>query len=103
MGASPLPSVRTVLTLVLFASTLVAVVIRPRGIAAGWFTCTAAAIALAAGLVDPAEVWALILVAREALLFLLALPLLSALLEVSGFFLVAPVRARRFARAGAGP
>ena len=73
---------RTVLTLVLFASTLVAVVARPRGIAAGWWTCGAAAIALALGLVHPSEVWTLILVAREALLFLLALLLLSALLEL---------------------
>ncbi|HSP18263.1 MAG TPA: ArsB/NhaD family transporter [Myxococcaceae bacterium] len=93
---------RTALTLLLFASTLVAVVARPRGIAAGWFTCAAAAIALAAGLVQPAEVWALIGVAREALLFLLALLLLSALLEASGFFAWAAVLAARSARSGAG-
>lgn len=93
---------RTALTLVLFASTLVAVVIRPRGIAAGWWTCGAAAIAVAAGLVQPGEVWALIAVAREALLFLLALLLLSALLEASGFFEWAAVLAARSARTGAG-
>jgi len=94
--------VRTVLTLVLFLSTLVAVVLRPRGIAAGWWTCGAAAIALTAGLVHPGEVWALVLVAREALLFLLALLLLSALLETSGFFEWAAVLAARSARSGAG-
>ena len=93
---------RTVLTLVLFASTLVAVVVRPRGIAAGWWTCGAAAIAVALGLVHPGEVWSLIQVAREALLFLLALLLLSALLEASGFFEWAAVLAARSARSGAG-
>ena len=93
---------RTFLTLVLFASTLIAVVLRPRGIAAGWWTCGAAAIALAAGLVHPGEVWALVLVAREALLFLLALLLLSALIEASGFFEWAAVLAARSARSGAG-
>ncbi|MGZ3481714.1 MAG: ArsB/NhaD family transporter, partial [Myxococcaceae bacterium] len=92
---------RTVLTLVLFGSTLVAVVARPRGIAAGWWTCGAAAIALALGLVQPSEVWAMILVAREALLFLLALLLLSELLEASGFFEWAAVLAARSARSGA--
>ncbi len=79
-------TLRTVLTLVLFASTLLGVVIRPRGIAAGWWTCGAAAIALATGLVQPAEVWTLVVVARETLLFLLALLVLSELLEASGFF-----------------
>ena len=93
---------RTLLTLVLFSSTLVAVVVRPRGIAAGWWTCGAAGIALALGLVRPVEVWALVLVAREALLFLLALLLLSALLEASGFFEWAAVLAARSARSGAG-
>jgi len=94
--------VRTVLTLVLFASTLVAVMVRPRGIAAGWWTCGAGAIAVALGLVLPGEVWSLIQVAREALLFLLALLLLSALLEASGFFEWAAVLAARSARSGAG-
>jgi len=94
--------VRTVLTLVLFASTLVAVVLRPRGIAAGWWTCGAAAVALGLGLVHPAEVWGLVLVAREALLFLLALLVLAALLEASGFFDWAAVLAARSARSGAG-
>ena len=95
-------SLRILLTLVLFAATLVAVVLRPRGIAAGWWTCGAAVIALAAGLVHPGEVWALVLVAKEALLFLLALLLLSALLEASGFFEWAAVLAARSARSGAG-
>jgi arsenical pump membrane protein len=94
--------VRTVLTLVLFAATLVAVVLRPRGIAAGWWTCGAAAVAVALGLVHPAEVWGLVLIAREALLFLLALLVLSALLEASGFFEWAAVLAARSARSGAG-
>jgi len=94
--------VRTVLTLLLFASTLVAVVLRPRGIAAGWWTCGAAAIALATGVVHPGEVWGLVVVAREALLFLLALLLLSALLEASGFFDWAAVLAARSARSGPG-
>ena len=84
-----------------FASTLMAVLVRPLGIAAGWFTCAAAAIALGLGLVHPAQVWALILVAREALLFLLGLLLLSALLEASGFFEWAAVLAARSASNGA--
>ena len=95
-------SLRTLLTLVLFVLTLAAVVLRPRGIAAGWWTCGAAGIALAAGLVHPGEVWALIVVAKEALLFLLALLVLSALLEASGFFEWAAVLAARSARSGAG-
>jgi arsenical pump membrane protein len=94
--------VRTLFTLVLFSSTLVAVVLRPRGIAAGWWTCAAAGIALAFGLVRPAEVWTLVLLAHPALLFLLALLLLSALLEASGFFEWAAVLAARSARSGAG-
>jgi len=93
---------RILLTLVLFAATLVAVVFRPRGIAPGWWTCGAGAIALAAGLVHPEEVWVLVLLAREALLFLLALLFLSALLEASGFFDWAAVLAARSARSGAG-
>lgn len=76
--------------------------VRPRGIAAGWWTCGAAAIAVALGLVLPGEVWSLIQVAREALLFLLALLLLSGLLEASGFFEWAAVLAARSARSGAG-
>jgi arsenical pump membrane protein len=95
-------TLRTVLTLVLFASTLLGVVIRPRGIAPGWWTCGAAAIALATGLVQPTEVWTLVLVAREALLFLLALLVLSELLEASGFFAWAAVLAAGSARSGAG-
>jgi len=93
--------VRTALTLALFASTLVAVAVRPLGIAAGWFTCAAAAIAFGLRLVHPDQVWALILVAREALLFLLGLLLLSALLEASGFFEWAAVLAARSASNGA--
>ena len=45
--------------LVHFASTLVAVILRQRRVAAGWWTCDAAAIARAAGLVRTAEVWRL--------------------------------------------
>ena len=105
MGILVLPRhlqpLRTLLTLALFVATLVGVVLRPRGIAAGWWTCGAAAVALAAGVVHPGEVWTLILVAREALLFLLALLLLSALLEASGFFDWAAVLAARSARSGA--
>ncbi|HET9037126.1 MAG TPA: ArsB/NhaD family transporter [Myxococcaceae bacterium] len=93
---------RTLFTFLLFAATLVAIVLRPRGIAAGWWTCGAAGIALAAGLVHPGEVWALVLVAKEALLFLLGLLALSALLEASGFFEWAAVLAARSARSGAG-
>jgi len=100
VGPGHLPNVRTALTLVLFAFTLAAVVLRPRRIAAGWFTCVAAAIALALGLVHPHQVWELIVVARDALLFLLALLLLSALLEASGFFEWAAVLAARSARSG---
>ena len=98
----PAHSLRTLLTLLLFAVTIAAVVLRPRGIAAGWWTCGAAVIALGAGLVHPVEVWALVVVAKEALLFLLALLLLSALLEASGFFEWAAVLAARSARSGAG-
>ena len=95
-------SLRTLLTLVLFAVTLAAVVVRPRGIAAGWWTCGAAAVALAVGLVRPFQVLMLVLVAKEALLFLLALLFLSVLLEASGFFEWAAVLAGRSARSGAG-
>jgi arsenical pump membrane protein len=94
-------TLRTVLTLVLFGSTLLGVVIRPRGIASGWWTCGAAAIALATGLVQATEVWRLVLVARETLLFLLALLVLSELLEASGFFAWAAVLAAGSARSGA--
>jgi len=77
---------RVVPTVVLFAVTLVCVLRRPRGWHEAYWTCGGAALALGLGLVRPAEALATLEAGREALLFLLALLLLSLLLDKSGFF-----------------
>jgi arsenical pump membrane protein len=91
---------RTALTLTLFVVTLVLVVRRARGIGSAWWASIGAAVALALGLVRPPQAWAVTMVARDALLFLLALLLLSGLLEASRFFEWAAVLAAHSARTG---
>jgi len=77
---------RSLLTFLLFALTLLAVLRRPRGWHEAWWTCAAAACALLFGLVQPTQALAVLAAAKDALLFLLALLVLSLLLDKSGFF-----------------
>jgi arsenical pump membrane protein len=77
---------RFILTVALFTLTLAGVVRRPRGWHEAWWTCGGAVLALGLGLVRPAQALGTIEAGREALLFLLALLLLSLLLDKSGFF-----------------
>lgn len=79
-------SIRRLLTGALFLATLVGVFGRPRGWHEAWWTCGGAALALALGLVWPAQALAVLAEGRDALVFLLALLLLSMLLDKSGFF-----------------
>jgi arsenical pump membrane protein len=90
---------RSFLTLLLFGATLVCVVRRPRGWHEAWWTCAGALVALGLGLVRPEEALNTLAAGREALLFLLALLLLSLLLDKSGFFEWAAIV---FARASRG-
>ena len=85
----------------LFLATLALVALRPRRIPGGVWTCGAAVIVLLLGWVRLPQVGRLLSVASGALLFLLALLLLSALLESSGFFDWAAILAARSARSGA--
>jgi arsenical pump membrane protein len=90
--------VRSTLTFVLFALTLVGVLRRPRGWHEAWWTCGGAALALALGLVRPSQALAVLAAGKVALLFLLALLLLSLLLDKSGFFEWAALLCARAAR-----
>ncbi len=78
--------VRSIVTAVLFALTLAAVLRRPWRWHEAWWTCGGAAIALALGLVRPAQALGELGAGRDALLFLAALLVLSLLLDKSGFF-----------------
>jgi len=77
---------RLLLTGLLFAATLVGVLRRPRGWHEAWWTCGAAALALALGLVRPSQALHVLEAGKDALLFLGALLLLATLLDHSGFF-----------------
>jgi arsenical pump membrane protein len=77
---------RSLLTFALVALTLLGVMRRPRGWNEAWWTCAGAALALALGLVQPRQALAVLAAGKDALLFLLALLLLSLLLDKSGFF-----------------
>ncbi|MBX3203761.1 MAG: hypothetical protein KF764_01770 [Labilithrix sp.] len=85
-------------TLGIFAGTLALVLLKPRGRSEACWPVLGAIVMIALGLVSPAQAFDMVWVSRSALLFLLALLLLSALLEVSGFFEWAALHAGRRAR-----
>ena len=86
------------LTLAVAALTLLLVLTRPRGWHEAWWTVGGGALMLALRLETPAQAWRVIRTGQDALLFLLALLLLSALLERSGFFDWSSIQAVRLAR-----
>ena len=86
------------LTLAVAALTLLLVLTRPRGWHEAWWTAGGGALMLALRLETPAQAWRVIRTGQDALLFLLALLLLSALLERSGFFDWSSIQAARLAR-----
>jgi arsenical pump membrane protein len=92
---------RILLTLAVFAATLALVIKRPRGIDAAVFTVAGAAVVLALGLIAPAAAVDAVAAGKGALLFLLALLVLSALVEKSGFFEWAAIHAARLAKGDA--
>src|SRR5262245_22267627 len=94
MGAA----LRTSLTLGIFAATIALVIVKPRGKSEALWTVGGALAMLALGLCSPRDVIEVTLAGKGALLFLLALLLLSALVEASGFFEWAAIHAAR--RAG---
>lgn len=93
-----IPNGRLAETFALLTATLLLVFFRPRGISEGVWAALGAALCLLLGLSTPRDALALVLSAKDALLFLLALLALSTLLEESGFFAWAAGACARFAR-----
>ncbi|MBX3188971.1 MAG: hypothetical protein KF819_18265 [Labilithrix sp.] len=91
-GAEP------VTTLVIFIATLALILAPPRGSSAGGWAALGAAAMIALGLVTPAQALEMVWLSRNVISFLLALLLLSALVESSGFFEWAALHASRNAR-----
>lgn len=80
------------------ALTLILVLMRPRGWHEAWWTAGGGALMLLLRLESPRQAWRVTRTGQDALLFLLALLLLSALLERSGFFDWSSIQAARLAR-----
>lgn len=78
--------------------TLLLVLTRPRGWHEAWWAAGGGALMLLLRLETPRQAWRVTRTGQDALLFLLALLLLSALLERSGFFDWASIQAARLAR-----
>jgi arsenical pump membrane protein len=91
-------SARVILAVSIFASTLALVLVRPRGWHEGVWASLGAAAAGAGGLVTVHDLEDVLGIAREPLLFLLGLLVLSKLVERSGFFEWAAAHAARRAR-----
>ena len=81
-----------------FVATLVLVIKRPRGLPEAVWTSAGAVLVLAFGLIAPTDALDAVTAAKGALLFLLALLLLSALVKKSGFFEWAAIHAARLAK-----
>jgi arsenical pump membrane protein len=92
------PALRTALTLGIFAATVALVIRKPRGYSEAVWTVLSALALLALGLATPRDVVEVTLAGKGVLLFLLALLLLSALVDASGFFAWAAIHAARRAR-----
>jgi len=78
--------------------TLLLVLTRPRGWHEAWWTAGGGALMLALRLESPRQAWGVTRTGQDALLFLLALLLLSALLERRGFFDWSSIQAARLSR-----
>ncbi len=88
---------RVVLTLAVFALTIALMLARPRGWHEAWWTAGGGAMMLLLRLETPRQAWQITRTGQDALLFLLALLVFSALLERSGFFEWAAIQAARMA------
>ncbi len=86
---------RIVLTLVVFALTIALMLARPRGWHEAWWTVGGGTMMLLLRLETPRQAWQITRTGQDALLFLLALLVFSALLERSGFFEWAAIQAAR--------
>ena len=86
------------LTLAVFLLTLALIFARPRGLNEAWATCLGGGLMLALQLETPEQAWHTTLKGGDVLIFLLALMLLSALLDKSGFFEWAAILAARAAK-----
>jgi arsenical pump membrane protein len=91
-------ALKIVVTVGIFAGTLTLVLWKPRGWSEACWPVLGAVAMMALRLVTPAQALDMVWASRNALLFLLALLLLSALVEVSGFFEWAALHAGRSAR-----
>ena len=89
---------RLFLTLAVFALTLTLMLFRPRGLHEAWATCVGGGLMLLFGLETPAQAWRTTAQGADVLAFLLALMLLSGLLDRSGFFEWAALHAARAAK-----
>jgi arsenical pump membrane protein len=87
-----------VLTLGVFLLTLTLILVRPRGMNEAWATVLGGGLMLLLGLETPMQAWRTTAQGADVLAFLLALMLLSALLDLSGFFAWAALHAARMAR-----
>jgi len=88
---------REAITLAVFAAALLGTLLRPRGWNEAWWTASGALVLLLLGLVTPGMAWSVTWAGREMLFFLLALLILAAQLEKSGFFEWAAIHAARLA------
>jgi len=75
-----------ILASLLFAATLLLVVWQPRGLGIGWSASLGAALALAAGLVQPGDVAAVWRIVWNATATLIAIIVISLVLDRAGFF-----------------
>ena len=89
---------RLFLTLAVFTLTLTLMLTRPRGLHEAWATCVGGGLMLLLGLETPAQAWRTTAQGADVLAFLLALMLLSGLLDRSGFFEWAALHAARAAK-----
>ncbi len=88
----------SVLTLSIFVLTLVLMVARPRGLHEAWAAAVGAVLMLACRLVTVGQAWTTVSQGADVLAFLLALMVLSTLLESSGLFDWAAIHAARSAK-----
>ena len=88
---------RFLLTPAVAALSLVLMLTKPRGWNEAWWTAGGGALMLLFRLETPRQAWGMLQSGQDALLFLLALLLLSALLERSGFFEWSSIQAARLA------
>lgn len=92
---------RIVVTLAVFGTMLLLMVLRPRRWNEAWWTLLAAAAMLVLGLVTPHEALGAVLAGENTLLFLLSLLSLSLLVGKSGFFDWAAIRCALVAKGDA--